>query len=174
MHICCGPCLLYTFHKLRQGKFKIKGFYYNPNIYPLKEYSRRKEALEVLKEDLKFEIEYPEYQQSDYFQAVINKHGQPDRCAICWRLRLTKTAQYAKDNGFRIFSTTLLISPYQEHQLLKECGKQVAEETGLDFYYEDFRVGFKKAQEEAKVMGIYRQKYCGCKFSIKDEKQTSF
>ncbi len=166
MHICCGPCLIYPFGRLKDKGFKVRGFYYNPNIYPFEEYGRRKEALVSLKEYLKFEVEYPEYQQSDYFQAIIDNEGSPGRCAVCWSLRLKKTARYAKDNGFKIFSTTLLASPYQDHNLLKECGRQVAVEAGLDFYYEDFRVGFKQAQAEARARGIYRQKYCGCKFSI--------
>ena len=167
LHICCAPCLIYPFSRLGKKKFKINGFYYNPNIYPFEEYSRRKEALEVLKEDLKFAVEYPEYQQSDYFSAIAGNKSGAARCKICWYLRLKKTAQYAKDNGFKVFSTTLLVSPYQNHQLLKRCGDQVAKDTGLNFYYEDFRVGFKQAQIEAKARGIYRQKYCGCKFSNK-------
>jgi len=167
LHICCGPCLIYPFRRLKEKEFSINGFYYNPNIYPLEEFSRRKEALGVLKENLKLEIEYPEYQQSDYFQAIINHGSSSDRCAICFNLRLKKTAQHAKDNGFKIFSTTLLVSPYQDHALLRQCGNQAAEESGVDFYYEDFRAGFKQAQAEAKDMGIYRQKYCGCKFSMR-------
>lgn len=169
LHICCGPCLIYPFSSLK-NKFKISGFYYNPNIHPPEEYSRRKEALVSLREDLDFKVEYPEYQPSDYFQAIIGKEGSPERCLACWRLRLEKTARHAKDNGFKIFSTTLLASPYQDHQLLKACGSQIAKETGLDFYYEDFRLGFKQAQMEARARGIYRQNYCGCKFSIKNEK----
>jgi len=166
LHICCGPCLIYPFSRLKK-KFKISGFYYNPNIYPFEEYNRRKEALEVLKENLKFDVQYPEYQQSDYFQAIIDNENSQKRCLICFNLRLKKTAKFAKDNGFKIFSTTLLVSPYQNHQLLRECGNQVAKEAGLDFYYEDFRVGFKEGEIEAKAMRIYRQKYCGCKFSIR-------
>jgi epoxyqueuosine reductase len=166
LHICCGPCLIYPFRRLMQEKFKIHGFYYNPNIYPFEEYNRRKEALGILKEYLKFEVECPEYRQPEYLQAILGKECSPERCAICWSLRLKKTAQYAKDNGFKLFSSTLLASPYQDHALLRQCGNQAAQETGLDFYYEDFRVGFKQAQVEAKAMGIYRQKYCGCKFSM--------
>lgn len=167
MHICCGPCSIYPANRLREKKFKINGFYYNPNIYPLREYNRRKEALEAVKENLKFTVAYPEYQQADYFQVINGNENPRQRCKSCFNLRLKKTAQYAKDNGFKIFSTTLLVSPYQDHQLLKDCANQVARESGLDFYYEDFRVGFKPAQKEAKALGIYRQKYCGCQFSKK-------
>jgi len=167
LHICCAPCLIYPFKRLKDNGFKISGFYYNPNIYPEEEYSRRKEALVSLSRDLELRMDYPEYQQSDFFQAVSSKENIPERCIICWSLRLRKTAEYAKKNRFLTFSTTLLVSPYQDHKLIKQLGIKIAKETGLDFYYEDFRFGFKEAQIEAKIKGIYRQKYCGCKYSMK-------
>lgn len=165
MHICCAPCLIYPFKKLIDSGFKIKGFYYNPNIYPYLEYAKRKGALEILNKDLQFKIEYAEYQQDEFFQAISSKENTPERCLICWSLRLQKTAKYAKENGFKTISTTLLVSPYQDHDALKKIGERVAKEAGLDFYYEDFRPGFKQAQLEAKAKGIYRQKYCGCNYS---------
>jgi hypothetical protein len=82
-------------------------------------------------------------------------------------LRLRKTALRAKEKGLSAFSTTLLVSPYQDHNLLKQLGFQIARETGINFYYEDFRGGFRQAQAEAKLRGIYRQKYCGCKYSVR-------
>jgi len=158
LHICCAPCLIYPFKRLKDKGFKISGFYYNPNLYPEVEYSRRKEALVYLSRDLELAVSYPQYQQSDFFQKD---------CIICWKLRLKETAEYAKENGFKTFSTTLLVSPYQDHELIKQLGSKIAKETGIDFYYEDFRVGFKEAQVQAKTKGIYRQKYCGCKYSMK-------
>ena len=172
LHICCGPCAIYPITWLKNKKFKVKGFYYNPNIYPVQEYSRRKDALGIVSAYLKFEYVCPEYQPEDYFFAISSKECLPDRCAVCFSLRLKKAAQHALDYGFKIFSTTLLASPYQDHALLKVIGRKVAKDVGLDFYYEDFRLGFKQAQNEARDKGIYRQKYCGCKFSIKNEKQT--
>lgn len=174
LHICCAPCLIYPFKRLKKRGFKIKGFYYNPNIYPSQEYKRRKEALELLNNDLRLQIGYPEYHQDDFFQAISSKESTPERCVICWSLRLQKTAEYAKKNGFLIFSTTLLVSPYQNHELLKQVGEKIAKVTGLEFYYEDFRPGFKQAQVEAKIKGIYRQKYCGCSYSeIKQCKKST-
>jgi epoxyqueuosine reductase len=167
LHICCAPCLIYPFSRLKDKGFKISGFYYNPNIYPLNEYNRRKEALEILNKDLQLEVEYPDYRQSDFFQAINTQEQAPERCAICWRLRLQRTANKAKENGLTAFSTTLLVSPYQDHEQLKQLGMQIAQETGVNFYYEDFRCGFKQAQIEAKNRGIYRQKYCGCRFSMR-------
>ncbi len=171
LHICCGPCLIYPFSRLKDRGFKIKGFYYNPNLYPCEEYGRRKEALEVLNKDLQLEIESPKYQESDFSQAINAKENTPERCVICWSLRLQKTAKHAWENAIPLFSTTLLVSPYQDHQRLKQIGEKISEETGVDFYYEDFRVGFRQAYKEAKAKGLYLQKYCGCKYSIKNKNE---
>ena len=138
LHICCGPCLIYPLSRLKNQGFKISGFYYNPNIYPISEYYRRVEALKVLSQEFSLHVEYPEHEESDFFQAVDTQENLPQRCVICWRLRLRKTAQKAKEGGFSVFSTTLLVSPYQDHQLLKELGRQIGQEAGIDFYYEDF------------------------------------
>jgi len=166
LHICCGPCLIYPFSRLKDQGFKIKGFYYNPNLYPVSEYHRRVEALKVLSQEFSLDVEYPEHREGDFFQAINTPEGLPQRCVICWSLRLRKTASQAKSKGLAAFSTTLLASPYQNHGLLKQLGGQIGQETGIDFYYEDFRLGFKQAQLEAKRKGIYRQKYCGCKYSF--------
>ncbi|MCX5698864.1 MAG: epoxyqueuosine reductase QueH [Candidatus Omnitrophica bacterium] len=165
LHICCGPCLIYPFSRLKDQGFKIKGFYYNPNLYPVSEYHRRVEALKILSQEFSLDVEYPEHKEGDFFQAINTPEGLSRRCVICWSLRLRETASQAKSNGFAAFSTTLLASPYQNHGLLKQLGRQIGQEIGIDFYYEDFRLGFKQAQLEAKRKGIYRQKYCGCSYS---------
>lgn len=165
LHICCAPCLIYPLKRLADQGFEVKGFYYNPNIYPVGEYSRREETTRSLSGALQFDIEYPEYLPSEFSQAInVNKQA-PERCVSCWRLRLQKTALYAKENGFDAFSTTLLVSPYQNQELLRQLGCQTSKELEIDFYYEDFRVGFKQAHEEARSKGIYCQKYCGCSYS---------
>ncbi len=165
LHTCCAPCLIYPVKRLQEEGFKAKAFYYNPNIHPFSEYNRRKDALEVLSKELQVEIESPEYRPSDFFQAVNTKEARPERCVACWSLRLRKTAGKAKEEGFSAFSSSLLVSPYQDQELLKQLGTQIAKETGVDFYYEDFRPGFRKAHEEAKLKGVYCQKYCGCIYS---------
>ncbi|MBU4457363.1 MAG: epoxyqueuosine reductase QueH, partial [Candidatus Omnitrophica bacterium] len=89
----------------------------------------------------------------------------PERCSLCWELRLLQTADYAKENSFDGFTTTLLISPYQNHEIVKDISERIAKEKGIDFYYEDFRKGFRESQDKAKELDVYRQKYCGCVFS---------
>ena len=89
-----------------------------------------------------------------------------NRCVkYCYRVRLEQTARYAKEHGYDTFSTTLLISPYQNHNALKKIGEEMAEKYGLNFLYRDFRPGFREGQAEARELGLYMQKYCGCVFS---------
>lgn len=166
LHICCGPCLIYPFNRLSEKGFNLKGFYYNPNIYPPEEYGKRKEALDFLSKDLQLEVESPQYRQSDFAQAINTEVNKPQRCLLCWSLRLQKTARQAKEDGLSLFSTTLLVSPYQDHALLKQLGEEIAKDTGIDFYYEDFRPGFRRAYKEAGQRGLYLQKYCGCAYSM--------
>ena len=165
LHICCGPCLIYPFSRLNDQGFKIKGFYYNPNIYPAQEYNSRKESLEILSHDLQLELKISDFGELDFDQAIQNKENTPQRCVICWSLRLRKTALEAKNNGIPFFSTTLLVSPYQNHLVIKQLGEEIGQEVGVKFYYEDFRVGFKQAYALAKEKKLYLQKYCGCKYS---------
>ncbi|MFA5389665.1 MAG: epoxyqueuosine reductase QueH [Candidatus Omnitrophota bacterium] len=171
LHICCGPCALYPIKELAGSKFeKITGFYYNPNIHPPSEYKRRKDALVSANSGI--EIIFPEYKMEEYFTKIFsgNCRGQAclsptERCSLCWELRLFKTADFAKANGFDAFTTTLLISPYQDHEKIRQIGEKITGETGIEFYYQDFRSGFKEGQEQAKKENLYRQKYCGCVFS---------
>ncbi|MEI6832184.1 MAG: epoxyqueuosine reductase QueH [Candidatus Omnitrophota bacterium] len=165
LHTCCAPCLIYPLERLRVKGFEVKAFYYNPNIHPFSEYNKRKEAVEILSRQLQLEIQFPEYQPAEFFQAINVKEDLLKRCAICWSLRLQKTALVARENGFQGFSSTLLVSPYQNQELLKQLGAQAAHDAGVEFYYEDFRPGFKKAHDQAKSKGIYCQKYCGCIYS---------
>ena len=166
VHICCGPCALYPIKELLNEKFdKITGFFYNPNIHPPSEYKRRRDALSEAAPKTGFEIIIPEYRMEEYFRKVMLKEGSSERCGLCWELRLSETADFAKDSGFDAFTTTLLISPYQDHEKIKRIGEKIAEEKGIQFYYQDFRPGFKDGQDQAKKENIYRQKYCGCVFS---------
>ena len=108
---------------------------------------------------------YPEFSPAQFFRAVNLKEDRAQRCSICWRLRLSATAKMAKEKKIEHFSTTLLVSPYQNQDLLKKIGTDVAREERLNFYYEDFRLGFRKAHDQARREGIYCQKYCGCIYS---------
>lgn len=141
------------------------GFFYNPNIYPDREYQLRRQALIALSSKQNIDIIYPEYNPREYFNAVHNKESSPERCAICWSIRLRRTASAAKEKSFDMFTTTLLVSPYQDQDIIKEIGNKIAREEKIGFYYEDFRPGFKIARAQAKQHGLYCQQYCGCIYS---------
>jgi predicted adenine nucleotide alpha hydrolase (AANH) superfamily ATPase len=170
LHICCAPCLIYPLRRLNEQGFQVGGFFYNPNIHPAGEYDRRKEAVVSLSGSLRLEVDFPEYLPSEFRSAIGNEISAPRRCLNCWKLRMDKTALYARQNGFDAFSSTLLVSPYQDQEILKQLGSRAAEEAQVEFYYEDFRTGFRQAHEEARAKGIYCQKYCGCSYSELERK----
>lgn len=164
LHTCCGTCFIYPY-KILSADFKVSGYYYNPNIHPSSEFLARKEALEVYCSKQKIDLIAEDYDPNQYFSEIDISAVFPARCLKCYELRLRKTAEVAKREGFRFFSTTLLVSPYQEHEGIKKVGEAVADLVGVDFVYYDFREGFNYARELAKSMDLYRQKYCGCIFS---------
>lgn len=157
--------MIYPLERLRQQNFQVAGFFYNPNIHSFSEYKNRKSAVEAFVKSAKIDMVYPEYLPAEYFREVNLKEQAPQRCYTCWSLRLLRTAWEAKRRAFDYFSTTLLVSPYQDQDILKKIGNNTAEAVGVKFYYEDFRPGFKGAHEKARAQGIYCQKYCGCVYS---------
>lgn len=169
LHVCCGPCLIYPHEALSKNGYEIEGFFCNPNIHPLAEYENRKKAIEDLSAASKIKVNFEEgYRPEEFFQAVAGNEKSPNRCQLCWKLRLEKTARLAKDKEFDCFSTTLLVSPYQNIEKIKRIGEDIAKETGVEFIFEDFRSGFRQAHNKARELGLYCQKYCGCVFSNED------
>jgi len=157
--------MIHPVESLRSKGFEVDGLFYNPNIHPVGEYQRRRQAVQDYSQELPAEVIYPEYTPSEFFWETHTKESGPERCLICWYLRLKKTAQVAKENNYGAFSTTLLVSPYQNQELLTKIGLTVAREEGVWFHYEDFRPGFRDAHKKAKEKGIYCQNYCGCIYS---------
>ncbi len=169
LHICCAPCSIHPFNELLKDKInRITGFFYNPNIHPAGEYEKRRRALLEYSEKSRFDIIFGEYEPEAFFKEIGTRTEAPERCTICWRMRLAKTAECAKNNGCDAFTTTLLVSPYQNREEIVKIGAECAREFGVSFISSDFRGGFREAKEEAKAQGIYRQKYCGCAFSEKE------
>lgn len=164
LHTCCGPCTIYPVDRLREAGFNVTAFWYNPNIHPFTEHRQRLEALHTLARAIDLPlIVFEGYDMIHYFRAVVGHEGE--RCSHCFRLRLKKTAGVAREKGFGAFTTTLLISPYQKHKLLQEVGEEVARERAIDFYYEDFRPGFRESHRRSRELNLYHQKYCGCIYS---------
>ena len=112
----------------------------------------------------------PEYDAGDFFQRV-SKKTPPDRCRSCWEMRLQKTASFAKENSFDAFTTTLLGSPYQDEGVLKGICEGLAEKEKVNFYFKDFRAGFRDAHKKAREKGMYCQNYCGCIYSMVEREE---
>lgn len=171
LHICCAPCMIYPLKKLREDNFEVGGFFYNPNIYPADEYNLREQAVHTYANRTNCDVYFSRDDHPEMFFVHADSHEAPHRCKVCWYLRLKKTAEYARRINVSCFTTTLLISPYQDKLMLKSIGEKVAQQTGLDFYYYDFSQGYKEAVQISKQEGLYRQKYCGCKFSLMERNQ---
>lgn len=166
LHTCCGPCFLGVWEDLSLKDFEVTNYFYNPNIQPGDEYTRRLENLGRAIEGKTSCLVVEHYDKNEHIEAIKGlKKAFPERCTECYRLRLTRTAEYAKKNGFDAFSTTLLISPYQQHEVIKQLSKEISEQFKIDFYYSDWRKSFRAGQKKAKDLNIYRQKYCGCIYS---------
>ena len=164
LHICCAPCANMCIDTLRERGETLTGFWYNPNIHPFTEYRARRNCLR----DYAQTIRLPLVEQNDYGLRPFVRAVADDiehRCVKCYQMRLFATAEYAAQNGFDAFTSSLFISPYQNHELLKQVAEQAADEYHVRFLYEDFRPLFRQGQERARELGFYMQKYCGCVFS---------
>lgn len=167
LHTCCAPCSIACIDSLRAGGIEPVCYWYNPNIHPFTEYRERRNTLRAYAQSVGVRlIERDEYGLRPFLTEVNDAFDA--RCPVCYRMRLDATAQYAAENGFEAFSTTLLISPYQNHELLIEAGKAAESRYGVPFLYRDFRPVFRDGQERARALGLYMQKYCGCIFSEED------
>jgi predicted adenine nucleotide alpha hydrolase (AANH) superfamily ATPase len=167
LHICCANCGIYPLERIKEKGDQVVGYFFNPNIHPYQEYQRRLEALKQYSEKAGLEVIYrDEYLLEEFLKHVAER--PEERCSYCYLVRLEAVAREAKRSGFDQFSTTLLQSTHQNHQLIKEAGEQIAKEVEVPFYYEDFRPGWKRGVEVSKAMGLYRQQYCGCIYSEKE------
>ena len=164
MHTCCAPCSVSCIQQLRGEGIEPVSFWYNPNIHPWQEYKARRDTLMAYAPAIGMELIVAEdYGLKDFCRAVADRLD--DRCPVCYEMRLEETAKYAAEHGFASFTTTLLVSPYQRHELIAETARRMAEKYGVAFLYRDFRPGFRDGQAQARELGFYMQKYCGCVFS---------
>lgn len=162
LHICCTRCSIYPLERLKTN-YEVIGYYFNPNIHPTTEYILRGEVLKSYLEKGKTHLLIGEYNPRIHLKMALDSFE--NRCDSCYLLRLKGTARRAKELGINYFSTTLLVSPYQNHAKIKEIGEKLAREEDIKFYYEDFRIGWHNSQRIADELNIYKQKYCGCIFS---------
>lgn len=167
MHICCGPCTIYPLKVLRTHGHDVTGVFYNPNIHPYQEYSRRKQTLQDYAEKILLNVMWPEsYFLEEFLRQVAS--APDNRCVYCLTDRLKFTARQAKKENFDAFTSTLLYSRYQKHDLIREIGEAVSRELSINFCYEDFRSGWNEGVRISKELEMYRQPYCGCIYSEKE------
>jgi predicted adenine nucleotide alpha hydrolase (AANH) superfamily ATPase len=142
----------------------VKVLWFNPNIQPLSEYSQRLASVEKLQKLWKFDMEYIDHYSLDDFVKII---GDPldNRCVRCYAMRLDKTASNAKKMNLDGFTTSLMVSPYQNFAAIAAIGREMGERYSIPFYLEDFRIGYRESIPLSRELGLYRQKYCGCLFS---------
>ena len=176
LHSCCAPCSSYCLEYLSRY-FKITVLYYNPNLFPAGEYERRVSEQKKLVSALpaKYPVTLVEMkgEPEEFYSAVkglehIREGGE--RCFVCYRLRLERTAEYAAQHGFDMFCTTLSISPLKNCEKLNEIGEELGAAYGVKYLPSDFkkRGGYKRSIELSREYGLYRQNWCGCVFSKRD------
>ena len=177
--MCCGPCSCYPVKKLREEDFEPVGFFFNPNIHPYQEWKLRLKTARDFSEKvgMKFFCDN-HYGLRDFLEktsSVVGKifdadtfqnaDGFHDRCKICYAWRLSETAKFAAENNFEIFTSTLFYSKHQNHLLMKKIAETFAKKFGVNFFYEDFRIGWQEGIDLSLQLELYRQNYCGCIFS---------
>ncbi|MHB1453600.1 MAG: epoxyqueuosine reductase QueH [Saccharofermentanales bacterium] len=174
LHTCCAPCLIYPLKEIRKEQTDVNLFYYNPNIHPITEYIRRRDTLLDYAKNNSLNVILSDSDETMFVneraaaENLWKNYDVDGRCAMCYRTRFEKTAEYAAKNGYDAFSTTLLVSIYQNHELIIRICEDLSRTYNIGFYYKDFRPGFREGQKEARDIGLYRQKYCGCICSLKE------
>jgi epoxyqueuosine reductase len=167
LHICCAPCAIFPLKVLRQKGHDLRGYFYNPNIHPYLEYKKRLDTLTAYAAQEALPVSCDEsYPVESFLRRVVG--DAENRCLHCYELRLRQVAEAARDGHYDGFTTTLLYSRYQKHDLIKETAEKMAVEYSMPFVYEDFREGWSEGVDISRRLGLYRQPYCGCIYSEKE------
>ena len=172
LHVCCIGCGAYVLELLKRD-YLVTLYFYNPNVEPRAEYKKRLQEANKVAAQFKMDLVEEEYGNERWHELVRWHEQDPERgerCRICYRMRLEKTAQYARAHNFYIFTTTLTISPHKDSNAINEIGSELGEKYGITFLARDFKKqdGFKKTCELSRELGLYRQEYCGCGYSFRD------
>lgn len=175
IHTCCADCLLKMIDSLKDESVEIVGYFYNPNIHPRSEYLTRLKAAQKICEENMVNLVVPDWSPKEWFKQIPlgyavspfekretleQKPNNKTRCEECWKLRLRKTFEYAKEKGFETVSSTLVTSHYQNKEKIGEIGKMLEKEFGIKFLVPE------KVSSELKTSGFYKQNYCGCCYSL--------
>jgi epoxyqueuosine reductase len=165
--VCCAPCALYPYYRMREEGLDPVGYFYNPNIHPFLEYQKRLDTVKEFSTRVGMDlILLDNYDLELFLGRTVGRGG--GRCEECYRMRLDEAAAAAKKGGFTALTTSLLYSKQQKHDLIRGVALETTKDHGIEFYYEDFRRGWREGIVESKAMGLYRQQYCGCIYSERD------
>ncbi len=171
LQICCAPCGTYISRDLLLPHYQLTWFFCNPNLVSQEEYDRRLEMVRMMAGKYGIPLLVDPYNHESW-QEIICGHEKDSergqRCQICYRQRLAKTARLAKEMDFDIFGTTLLVSPYKDGAAIRKIGHELEEICEVAFLDMDFQAhdGYRRSQELAKELELYRQKFCGCEYSL--------
>jgi len=173
LHCCCAPCSSATLERLQEA-YDVDIYYYNPNIEPEAEFRKRageeERFVREFRPDGGVQVIVAEYDHEAFAEIARGRESMPERserCYLCYELRMRKTAEYAREQGYDLFTTSLSISPYKSSRWINEIGERLAEETGVGFLYSDFKKqnGYGRSIELSREYGLYRQNWCGCVYS---------
>ncbi|MFC1697699.1 epoxyqueuosine reductase QueH [Nanoarchaeota archaeon] len=172
LHVCCAPCSTHVIKELKELEYEVILFFYNPNIHPEEEYQKRLENAKIIAKELNLKLIEGPYDQENWHKQTIELKNEPEggkRCEICFKIRLEKTAETAKENQIQNFTTTLSVSPYKDFKIIEKVGKEIEDETNVKFINLNFKKqnGYRKSLELSKKHDLYRQHYCGCIYSQK-------
>lgn len=181
LHTCCAPCLSGSRPALEAEGFEPTVYFFNPNIHPFSEWEKRLQTLErylyLRPMEAVIERDYPLWNYMRELSAAVcpeaasatggmmTPEERKKRCAFCYRMRMEASAKLAVERGFDAFTTTLLLSIHQDHELLKEVCRTVSDESNVEFVYSDLRKHWNDSKRGSMELGLYRQNYCGCIFS---------
>lgn len=170
LHVCCAPCSTWAIERLK-NEYNVTLFFYNPNIHPEEEYNKRLENAKRIAHLLELELIELCYDAEKWHRSVKGLENEPEhgrRCALCFELRLGKAAEFAKKHNFDIFTTTLTVSPHKNHQVINNAGMKLGKEFNVEFLEANFKKqdGYKMSIHLSKKYDLYRQKYCGCVYSL--------
>jgi len=176
LHCCCGPCSLEVAEHLRSLGHTVTAWFFNPNIHPLEELARRQATMVEAARAAGLPVGFVDpanganaapasgIRPADFLLLLARSSGQ--RCQACYQLRLGEAARAARSLGYEGFATTLTVSPYQDPEAIREIGERAAQAAGVRFVFADLREHYHCGAQRARELGLYRQNYCGCVFSL--------
>jgi predicted adenine nucleotide alpha hydrolase (AANH) superfamily ATPase len=171
LQICCAPCGTFISRERLAPRFDLTWYFCNPNLASQLEYDRRLEAVQLMADKFGWPLLIEPYEHEVWQSLTLGRGADPERgprCQLCYRDRLVRTAQLARRQKFDLFGTTLLVSPYKDTAAINQIGQELAQTLGLPFLSEDFQAddGYRQSQNLARELGLYRQKFCGCEYSL--------